>query len=166
MDKKEMGMALCALSENEIVLRRKPLTAPSLLLAAGIFLLLSALRFANQLPENLAFGLTIAAWTAVIVGAGILLRRCFGGEGVPYSLLTRSYLRYEELYFPKEALHEVVTLCAEGRIEELRKQASQVPAVVAALYSSEDGRLYACQPFEYMELEYRPLADLRLFRCE
>lgn len=158
-----MGMAVCALSNNEIVIRRKPLMVPLLLLAAGFFILLLSLWLAETLPENLSFGLMVLGWATVIIGAGVVLRRCFGGDGIPYSPRTKSYLRYEELYFPKEALREVVALCAEGKVEELRKRSSQVPAVVAALFTSKDGSICACQPFEYEELEYRPLAELRLF---
>ncbi len=164
MDKKEMGMALCALSNNEIVIRRKPLTAPLLLLAAGFFLLALALWQGEAMAENLSFGFTVLGWGAIIAGAGVVLRRCFGDEGAPYELRTKSYLRYEELYFPKEQMREVMGWCARGEVEKLREQAGGVPAVVAVLYTSKDGSICACRPFEYVELEYRPLADLRLFR--
>lgn len=163
MDKKKMGMAICALSNGEIVIRRKPLTAPLLLLVAGLLLLLPPLLGAEAWPENLSFGITVLAWMAIIVGAGVVLRRCLGDEGLPYLTRAKGYLRYEELYFPKERLSEVVDWCACGEVEKLRAHAGGVPAVVAALYYSEDGTVCACQPFEYVELEYRPLAELKLF---
>lgn len=164
MNKKEMGMAVCALSENEIVMRRKPIVAPLLLLAAGFFLLLLDVWQGEAMAENLRFALMVFGWMTVIVGAGVVLRRCFGEMGAPYVLRTKSYLRYEEFYFSKKQMREVMDWCARGEVETLRDRAESVPAVVVALYASRDGAIYACQPFEYVELEYRPLADLRLFR--
>lgn len=161
-----MDAAVCALSNNEVVIRRKPLVGPLLTTAAGVLMILTALRLGEGVNESLYLALAIAGWSALLLGQGIVLRRCFGGEGLPYMPRTKRYLKYEELYFPKERMREVLDACNSGNVEPLRPLAGTVPAVVVALYSSEDGRLTACRPFEYVELEYRPLGELKLFQRE
>lgn len=161
-----MDAAICALSNNEVVIRRKPLMMPLLATALGLLMILISLWLGERVNESLTLMFAVAGWTTLFVGLGVLLRRCFGGEGLPYMPRTKRYLKYEELYFPKEAMREVVDSCQKGVIEQMRPRAGSVPAVVVALYSSEDGRLMACRPFEYVGLEYRPLGELKLFMRE
>lgn len=165
MDKKEMSERLCVLSDNEIVKRRKPLRAPLALMAAGILMLA-----ANALPDGGARGdlkaaLMLLGGAALLVGVLSAGLRLAGSGGIPYCPRTGKYLRYEELYFPKERMREVMRLCEAGQIAALRELGqSSVPAVVVAMYSTDDGRLTAYQPFEYVELEYRPLGEMKLSR--
>lgn len=165
MDKKEMCERLCVLSNNEIVKRRKPLRGPIVWTVAGAVLLA-----VNGWLDDDAWGdwkaaLVLIGGVALAVGVGLILARTFGAGRVPYSVRTGKYLRYRELYFPKQQMREVMRLCAAGDVGALRSmEQSSVPAVVVALYATDDDRLAACQPFEYIELEYRPLGEMTLVR--
>ena len=44
----------------------------------------------------------------------------------------------------------------------LFRSRSEVPALAVALYRTPDNRFAAMQAFEYAELEYRPLTELRI----
>ena len=156
---------LCALSNNEIVKRRKPLTNPLMAVAAGSVVMLLHAWLSASLHESLALMLVVLGWSLLLIGGGLALVRLFAGEGVPYCPRTKRYLKCEELYFPKERMREVLRLSSEGDFEGLRALASgTVPAVVAVLYFTEDGRIGASQCYEYVELEYRPLEEMHFFR--
>lgn len=164
MDKKEMCERLCVLSDNEIVKRRKPLRGPILWTIAGIALLVANGWMEGDSWSDWKAAVLIGS-VAAAVGIGLTLFRIFGSERVPYSTRTGRYLRYEELYFPKQRMREVMRLCAAGDVAALRSmEQNPVSAVVVALYSTDDERLFACQPFEYVELEYRPLGGMTLTR--
>lgn len=165
MDKKKMCESVCALSDNEIVKRRKPLRGPILCALAGMGLLTVDGWLDGDNWSDWKAALVLIGGAALAVGAGMMLARLLGPDRVPYSTRTGKYLRYEELYFPKQQMREVMRLCAAGDVETLRSmEQSSVPAVVVALYGTDDERLFACQPFEYVELEYRPLGEMTLRR--
>lgn len=165
MDKKEMCERLCVLSNNEIVKRRKPLRGPIVWTVAGAVLLAVNGWLDDDVWGDLKAVLVLVGGVALAVGVGLMLARTFGAACVPYSVRTGKYLRYRELYFPKQQMREVMRLCAAGDVGALRSmEQSSVPAVVVALYATDDDRLAACQPFEYIELEYRPLGEMTLVR--
>ena len=55
-------------------------------------------------------------------------------------------------------------VCRGGYRRPAKHGARLVPAVVVAMYATDDDRLTACQPFEYVELDYRPLGGMTLTR--
>ena len=165
MNKKEMCERLCALSENEIVKYRKPLVVPLFVTAAGAGMVAANALLPGEEWVDLKSVLLLAGSGLFLAGLVVSLIRLFGSGGVPYSLRTGEYLRYEELYFPKERMREVVRYCSEGDVETLRRMGqASVPAVVVSVYSTKDGAFAACQPFEYVELEYRPLGEMSIRR--
>ncbi len=58
--------------------------------------------------------LVLIGGVALGIGVGMILARTFGPGRVPYSVRSGKYLRYTELYFPKQRMREVVRLCAAG----------------------------------------------------
>jgi len=165
MNKKEMCERLCALSENEVVKYRKPLAVPLVVAAAGAGMLAVNALLPGGRWVDLKWALAFVGGCLLLVGVVVAFVRLFGSGGVPYRPRTGEYLRYEELYFPKERMREAVRCSSEGNIEALRRMDhAAVPAVVVSVYSTKDGSLVACQPFEYVELEYRPLGDMTLRR--
>lgn len=165
MNKKEMCERLCALSENEIVKCRKPLIVPLFVTVAGVGMLAANALLSGERWVDLKSVLLLAGGAMFLAGLAVSLMRLFGSGGVPYSLRTGEYLRYEEFYFPKERMREAVRYCSEGDVEALRRMGhAPVPAVVVSVYSTRDGSFAACQPFEYVELEYRPLGEMSIRR--
>lgn len=166
MDKNIMSEELYVLSNNEVVKRRKPLTQPFILALVGALLLGMNWMIAGEQLGNLQAALVLFGGALFLWGAGVVLYRLISQDGVPYYPASGKYLVYQELCFPKESMNRVLALSCEGKIEELRKLSNgSIPAVVVALYCTPDGELTAWQPFEYVDLEYRPLDDMRLKRA-
>ena len=96
-------------------------------------------------------------------GAGLPRRIAGAAEGAPYYRAGRCYLRYDELYFERGLAAEVRECVAQGDAERLfALPHAQVPAVAVAVYRTPDNRFAAMQAFEYADLEYRPLTELRI----
>jgi len=92
-----------------------------------------------------------------------LAARFFSAEGAPYYRAGRRYLRYDELYFERGLSAEVKECIARGDAGRLfALPHAQVPAVAVAVYRTPDNRFAAMQAFEYTDLEYRPLTELRI----
>ena len=57
----------------------------------------------------------------------------------------------------------MVALVAEGNVERLLAMPhARVPAVSVAMYRTPDNRFAAMQAFEYADLEYKPLTELKI----
>ena len=165
MDKNVLCERVCVLSNHEIVKRRKPLRGAIVWTVAGVALLAVNGWLDGDAWSDWKAALVLIGGVALGIGVGMILARTFGPGRVPYSVRSGKYLRYTELYFPKQRMREVVRLCAAGDIGALRSmEQGSVPAVVVAMYATDDDRLTACQPFEYVELEYRPLGGMTLTR--
>ncbi len=160
-----MSEELSVLSNHEIINRRKPLSSPFLLALLGALLLGGNWMIEGLNLENLQAALLLIGGLLFLWGAGVALWRIFSDEGAPYYPASGKYLRYEELCFRKELLSEVVACCKSGDLKHLRALSdTSVPAVVVAIYATPDGELTAWQPFNYVDLEYRPLDRMRLER--
>lgn len=165
MDTKIMGEKLCALSNNEIIKRRKPILAPLALAALGAAVLVLTTLYISTELESLKVGLLLLGWTLVIVGGILASLRYFDSEGAPYDLRTGSYLKPIELYFSREQTQKVLECCRKGDISTLQSLSqSSISAIIVAVYKSSDDRWWACQPYEYIELEYRPIDEMRMHR--
>ncbi len=165
MDKNIMGSQLCALSNNEIVKRRRPVLGPIALSIAGIVVLVATTLWLNPEAESLKIGLLLLGWSCVFVGGIVTALRSFDSEGMPYDLKTGCYLKPLELNFQREQLSKVHYCCQKGDVMGL-KSLSQTSgaAIIVALYTAADDRWWAYQSFEYVDLEYRPLEELKFCR--
>ena len=144
-----------ALPGEVVVRRRKSLVLPAALFVAGVVLLVLNHVYGAELSNNMR--------SALVFLGGSLAARFFSAEGAPYYRAGRCYLRYDELYFERGLAAEVRECVAQGDAERLfALPHAQVPAVAVAVYRTPDNRFAAMQAFEYADLEYRPLTELRI----
>ena len=145
-----------ALPGEVVVRRRKSLVLPAALFVAGVVLLVLNHVYGAELSNNMRSALVFLGGSLALAGMITLAARFFSAEGAPYYRAGRCYLRYDELYFERG-------LAAEGDAERLfALPHAQVPAVAVAVYRTPDNRFAAMQAFEYADLEYRPLTELRI----
>lgn len=163
MDKIKICEAMYALPGEVVVRRRKPLLIPAVLFLAGAAMLVANNLYASALTNNLSSALVFAGGSLSLAGLIVLALRLYGSEGVPYYRDGRCYLQYDELYFERADRGEVVQSVREGDVRQLVSMPrARVPAVAVAIYRTADNRFAAMQAFEYAELEYKPLTDLKI----
>lgn len=161
MDKNLLSRALYALPDGIVVRRRKPLHMPLLLLGAGGGLMAVKKVLAGADLSNLKSALVFVGGTLLLVGAIWLLVRLGSAQGAPYHRPSKSFLRFEELYFDRSLQNEVLGRIEAGDLEGLLRLPRQtIPALAVMLCRTRDNRLAACQAFTYAELEYKPLCKL------
>lgn len=152
-----------ALPGGVVVKRRKSLSVALLLTAAGAAVIVLNNVYAAALTNNLSSSLVFIGGALLLAGMILLLARIFGSDGVPYHRVRKSYLGYDELYFQRGDSGRVVRCIGEGDVEGLLAlPRANVPALTVALYRTPDNRFAAMQAFEYAELEYRPLTELKI----
>ena len=87
----------------------------------------------------------------------------FGSGGAPFHREERCFLLYEELYFDRGIRSDVMQAVSDGDAERLfGMKRAQVPALTVALYRTPGNRFAAMQAFEYADLEYKPLTELKI----
>lgn len=162
MNKYKICEELYALPGNRIIKLRKPVRIPLLLAAAGAVLLIVNATVAGE-SANVKSALVFAGGVLLVTGLAVCCMRLFGGDGAPYSPAARAFLRYEERYFDRSKLPEVIRLAEAVDVEGLLAMESQtVPVVAVAIFRAPDNSFAACQVYEYVELEYRPLCPLKV----
>lgn len=163
MDKNKICEALYALPGKVVVKRRKPVMIPVVLLAVGAAMIVANNMYGAELNVNLRSAAVFVGGALAVVGTILTLVRLFGSDGAPFHSGEGCYLRYDELYFERAELDAVVRSVDEGALQPLIERGrSRVPAVAVALYRTPDSRFAAMQAFEYADLEYRPLTQLRI----
>ena len=166
MDKTLFCEALYALPDNIIVKRRKSVVKPVIAIAIGALIVASG----YSLPEgastaNWHSGLLLLGAIIAIGGFVSLLVRLFGGEGQPCLGEAGESLKITELSFARMQIRDVMSAIDSGDMDALLAvPTSQVAAVTVALCRTSDGKFAVCQPFEYIELEYRPLRDVKILK--
>lgn len=163
MNKTKICEALYALPGAVVVKRRKPLAIPVAILLAGAAMIVLNNLYGAALSVDLRSALVFTGGVAAVAGIVLVAMRLVGGDGTPYHRCGQCYLRCEELRFSRDARAMVRECIAGGDVARLLAlPRSQVPALAVALYHTPDNRFAAMQAFEYAELEYRPLTDLRI----
>ena len=100
-----------------------------------------------------------------MVGGILALARVYG-SGHPFHTAEGCFLKVEELRFAKDKSSEVARLVREGNFDALRSLSHDgVSAVTVTLFSSPSGAFRAGQAFEYMDLEMRPITDLKIVQA-
>ena len=166
MDKTIFCEALYALPDSIIVKRRKSVVKPVVMVALGALVVVTG----YSLPEGVSTAnwhssLLLAGAAISIVGLVLLLGRLFGGEGHPCLGEVGEPLKITELSFARRQLRDVMAAIDSGDIDALLAiPESQVAAVTVAVCRTSDSRFVVCQPFEYVELEYRPLRDVKILK--
>ena len=165
MNKTIICEALYALPDNIVVKRRKGIALPVIVAVVGVAVLVAvALLPDGTLSSSLASVLAVAGVAAAVGGVAVTMVRLFGKGGVPCLRDSGKPLEASEHSFDKTQLREVLDTVERGDIDALfRMKECSVASVVVVVYRSHDGAFTACQPFEYAELEYRPLRGLKVF---
>ena len=165
MDRMKFCEELYASHGDVIIARRRSVIAPmSITVAGAALLVLNALLPDDAELVNLRSVLVLAGAVAAIVGIVMLSARMFG-SGVPYHKGCRSYLRGEVLMFDESRRRQVLEAIAAGDAGALLAiPRRNVSSVSVLFYSTPDGSFVAMQPFEYVDLEYRPLGDIKVVR--
>ena len=106
-----------------------------------------------------------AMFIMIFVGGIMALARVYG-SGHPFHTAEGRFLKVEELHFAKDKSSEVARLVREGNFDALRSLSHDgVSAVTVTLFSSPSGAFRAGQAFEYMDLEMRPITDLKIVQA-
>lgn len=163
MSKRDIYEAIYALPDVNISRRRKPLTVPIALLFSSFALFALNFFIASTVEmSNLKSAVVLLAVILLLVGSVLLLVRLNGGADVPYHEADCCYLKREELKFNKDKKAYIATLIAKADFASLRLMKQDgVSAVTVVAYSSPKSGFYACQAFEYVELELRPICDMQ-----
>ena len=168
MDKTLFCEALYALPDNMIVKRRKSVVMPVVLIAVGALTVVTG----YTLPESPSVtdwhsSLLLLGAIVAIVGFVLLLGRLFGGEGRPCLGEIGEPLKITELSFARMQMRDVMSAIDNDDVDALLAlPESSVAAVTVALCRTSDGRFTVCQPFEYVELEYRPLREVKILKTK
>ena len=166
MNKNQMAELLYALPDGVVVKGRKSKVVPLCLTLAGVVLLVvNGLLPATAGYEDLKSALVLFGGVIFATGVLLLLVRLFGDSGVPLYGENRVPLVWSERYYPKSAASAVADCLTRHDWARLRSIAqSQVPAIRLVAYHTPDEGFVACQAFEYVELEERPLTKLHIVR--
>ena len=153
-----------AQTEGAIIPRRRSVVVPIMVLVLGIVLLvLTAVIESTVENGNLRSALMLFGAIFAVVGLVIIVSRLSGASRAPYCVKDGCILDKKELKFAKEQKNIVVDLLRKGDFATLRSlEQSDVSALTVVEYSSPKSRVVACQAFEYLELELRPVCDLTL----
>ena len=164
MNKNQLAEVLYTLPGGVVVKGRKSVLMPSLLTLTGIVLLVvNGLLPAVSGYEDLKSALVLFGGVIFAAGLLMLLVRLFGDGGMPLYGSRRVPLVWSERYYPKTAASVVADCLARHDWSQLRAlRQSEVPSVRLVAYHTPDDGFMACQAFEYVELEERPLTELQI----
>lgn len=163
--KKQLTKDVLALSPQTITRIRPSMRIPALLLAAGIALLVSnALVAPTVLNDGLRSALVLFGGVFTVTGTLVFAFRLTDAERVPGYAPTGERLRYDELHYPRSARHTVSDAVADGDLDALinRITPGDVSAVAVGMMRTSDDRFVAMRAFEYIDLENRPITDLKV----
>lgn len=160
MAKYDMCEAMYSMVSGVVEPRRRSMTAPALIAALGVALLLvNGFLIENAVDNsNLKSAMVLFGTTLLVVGIVYAVVR---QSGAPYHVQDRCFLCKKELKFYKERRGEVVDLVKRADFTTLQQLPEDgVSAITVVLYSSPRGGFCAAQVFEYEEMEMHPASDL------
>lgn len=163
MNKHTICEAMYALPGDVVVRRRKSPLVPFMLLALGAALLLANAAYGAAWSVNLRSAAVFMGGVLILAGAIGSATRIFGSQGAPYHTGERCFLHYDELYFGRDAREAVMRQVRDGAVDGLLAMPHDpVSTIAVAIYRTKDNRFAAMRAYEYADLEYRPLTELRV----
>ena len=164
MSNKTICEALYALPEYHIVKRRKSLFTPVVVLLIGVALIVAnSLLVGGKDLDTLSSALIIFGGTFVGVGVVLLFVRFSDSGFDPYHSVDGCFLKREELKFQKEQRSAVLDLLSKKDFTTLRNLPSDgISALVVIVYSSPKSGFAAAQAYEYVDLELKPVSELKI----
>lgn len=162
MDNRNIYEAVCASSDGVVVCRRKSAAMPAAMFFVGAALVAASYAAGAIASSGLLSFLGLAGGLLLFAGGAMAVTRIYG-DGSPYHTGERRFLKVEELKFAKNRSAEVVRLVREGDFEALRALSHDgVSSVTVTILSSPAGTFKACQAFEFIDLEMRPISELKV----
>ena len=171
MDKNKICEALYALPGNVVVKRRKFQLLPAVLFVAGAALIVVNNMYGADLTNNLRSSIVFIGGIMVVAGMIMAAAQMFGSGGAPFHREERCFLLYEELYFDRGEKYGCGSpTCGVGcdcdRYVEFWNlvftQFDNDGNNNYTLYRPPGNRFAAMQAFEYADLEYKPLTELKI----
>lgn len=161
---KNIYEALYASSDGVVVRRHRSAAVPAVMFFVGAALVAGSYAAGASLPSGLLSAAGFAGGVLLFVGGVMALMRLYG-SGHPFHTGEGRFLKVEELRFAKDKSAEVARLVREGDFDTLRAlRHDGVSAVTATLITSPAGTFRACQAFEFIDLEMRPISELKILR--
>lgn len=143
---------------TEVERRKKPLLLPLISLALGCAFWGCAFLCSDP---NLYFGLLMWGVLVMLISAGVVLVRLFGGNNVPFYVTGGERFRRIEKYYAYESLSELQACISRADSAALGKlktvDASNVKLVC---YNAPKSGLSICQIMTYVPHEYRPASEV------
>lgn len=163
MDKNKICEAMYALPGGVVVKRRKPVLIPALLLVTGIALVVLNNVYKEIFSADLRSAIIFIGGILTVAGLFTLLGRIFSSGGAPFHKDNHCFLHYQELFFEQGMRQQIVECVDNGNVQRLlgMKQA-RVPSVAVAVYHTHDNRFAVMQAYEYADLEYKPLSEMKI----
>ncbi|MBO5771997.1 MAG: hypothetical protein J6R09_05115 [Alistipes sp.] len=163
MNKIKFCEALYA-SCDEIVARRKTIVVPIVVAIVGMLLPLACVVFEDKIPSEIYSWLILGGAGISLCGVIWLLAR-LAGHCEPYHKAKGCYLKNDVLSFDRSHRDKVLEYITVGDYDKLKAEPTcDVSALTVMLYALPDGSFVAAQAFEYAELEYRALCDVKIMR--
>lgn len=164
MSRYNMSEMLYAVADGAVVPRRKSIVLPLFAMIFGVALLVVNVMLDTSADNgNLRAALLLFGAIFALTGGALLLFRLLGMSRAPYCVKDACFLNKSLFKFSKEDKNIVVDLVRKGDFDGLHNlPKSEVSALIVVEYSSPKSALRACQVFEYIELELRPVSDLVL----
>ncbi len=163
MDKNQICEALYALPSGVVIKRHKPVFSWSLILLAGAALLALNTMIEGVEYNNIKSAIVFIGSILALTGGIMIIIRLLGSGGEPYYKPARKFMQYREMYFPHNKAGEILKCINEQKHSELRAIPQiDIPSVAVIMYHTDDDALVACQAFEYIDLDYRPLCELKI----
>lgn len=159
-----MCEALYALPNSVIEPHKKPVAMPLLITILGVAILaVNGWCLKNVDMPNVKSALVLFGAVFAMVGGAVLVTRIAGSSTLPYHKNDNNFLRHETLKFKKEQKAKVLELIHKGDTAALKKLPSDgISALVVEIYSSPKSGYIAAQAFEYLDLEWQPVSELKI----
>lgn len=163
MDKNKICEAMYALPNGVVVKHRKSQLLAIALLVAGVALIVINSVYGASLTNDMRSSAVLTGALLVIAGLIVSAVRMFGSRGIPFHKEKNCPLIFEELYFDRGNRADVMRSIEEGAVDQLLSLTrAKVPALTVEMYHTPDNSFAAIQAYEYADLEYHPLSELRI----
>lgn len=164
MNKMKFYEAIYA-SCNDIVARRKCVVLPLLVIVAGVVLPLITMNIWSGADYDDINSAVILLSIALAVAGGIWLLGRTMGIGLPYDTQRGEFLETKIICFDRSRRKQLVEVVESGVAETLHSiPTCDVSALCVILAMRKDNSIVAAQVFEYAELEYRQLSEVKIMK--
>lgn len=165
MNDKHIRKAMYALPDGVVVRRRKPIIPFLLMFVAGFALIIFSDLDGEVLSHNLSLGILTAGVTLTVISGMVLSLRFPQKRGAPAMSDTGEYLIHKEYNFDRSMRADLLQWIAAGDIEKIISQKPvALQSIVVSMYRTQDNRFAAMQAYEFVELEFKPISEIKIVR--